>query len=324
MSSVETIARQWDLLEMIPRLPWRISATELHQRITTTHDVSLRTVQRDLTALETRFPITCEQEGRTQHWHWLENAQQFEIPRMNGSMAATMLLARDYLKPVLPAAVLSELNPYFDRASEVLDETPLKGWNKKVRIIDRGLTLIPPRVNNQVRDVVYQALLQGRQITAGYKARNRDQHKDYTLNPLGMVVKGGVFYLVVTFAGYTDIRQLALHRMNGAELLESKVESPKGYSLTGYIEDDQGFSYPLSPEKIRLELLFAPNIAFHLTEVKLSSDQTEEEMKDGRLRVKATVADSDELRWWLKAYGDDVEVKKPRRLAKQLAIKKGN
>jgi len=30
------------------------------------------------------------------------------------------------------------------------------------------------------------------------------------------------------------------------------------------------------------------------------------------------VADSDELRWWLRGYGGEVEVKRPRRLAKEL------
>ena len=46
MSSAETISRQWDLLQMIPRLPRRIAATELHSRLAAEFDVSLRTVQR--------------------------------------------------------------------------------------------------------------------------------------------------------------------------------------------------------------------------------------------------------------------------------------
>ena len=62
--------------------------------------------------------------------------------------------------------------------------------------------------------------------------------------------------------------------------------------------------------------------AFHLPETKLALDQTVEFSKDGRIRVKATVADSDELRWWLRGYRADVEVKKPRQLAKEFTGKK--
>jgi predicted DNA-binding transcriptional regulator YafY len=321
VSSTETVCRQLDILQLIPRLPRMITAREIFDRLPDNdYTVSLRTVQRDLDALSCKFPISCDTQGRAQHWYWAKGAEQITLPHMSASMAATLQLARDYLRPVLPAGVLNELKPLFDHAAEVLDQTALKGWHKKVRIIDRGLTLIPPQVSAGVQDVVYQALLDNRQIAASYKARGRDAYKDYTLNPLGLVVKGGVFYLVVTFAGYTDLRQLALHRMNRAELLTSAVARPKGFSLQAYIEDDAGFSYPLSPDKIKLELVFQPGVAHHLTESKLSPDQTTDELPDGCLRLKATVADSDELRWWLKAFGDDVQVVKPASLGSDLHL----
>jgi predicted DNA-binding transcriptional regulator YafY len=323
MSSAETLRRQWGLLRRIPRYPRRISTSDLHASLSNQIDVSLRTIQRDLQALSVEFPLNVENEGRKQFWFWTADAAQLEIPGMTGSMAATLLLAREYLQPILPASVLNDLNPFFNRAKEVLEPTKLSHWNKKVRILERGPMLIAPRVNSEVLDVVHQGLLQEKQIRGRYKGRNKDKHKEYVLNPLGMVVKGGVFYLVVVFDGHEDIRQLALHRMNKAELLDEDVVVPKGYSLKHYVEDDEGFSYPLSPEKIRLELLFDADAAFHLTETKLSPDQTVEFTKDGRMWVKATVADSDELRWWIRGYGNDVEVRKPVKLARELSGKKG-
>ena len=315
MSSVETISRQWDILQRIPQLPKRATVAEIHDGLPESdYTVSRRTVQRDLEHLTRKFPISCEKVGRTHYWFWMKDARQVLLPHMSGSMAATLLMARDYLKPVLPAGVLGELDPFFAHASDVLEDTPLKGWNSKVRILDRGPMLIPPKVNPDVRDVVYQALLDECQIKAGYKARGKDKHKEYTLNPLGLVVKGGVFYLLVMFDGHDNVRQLALHRMNNAALLDGKVQKPKGYSLKGYIEDEAGFSYPLSPEKIKLEAVFEASAAYHLTEVKLAPDQTVEFRKDDTMLVKATVADSDELRWWLRGFGDDVVVKKPKGL----------
>jgi predicted DNA-binding transcriptional regulator YafY len=319
VSSTETVGRLLDILQLIPRLPNRITVRDIKARLSPTdHNVSVRTVQRDLEALSGKFPIECEAEGRAQHWHWMKDAKQVAIPHMSTSMAATLQLARDYLKPVLPSGVLNELQPLFDHATDVLDGTPLQGWNRKVRILERGPMLIPPKVNAGVQEVVYQALLEERQIKIGYKARNKPKHKDYIVNPLGLVMKGGAFYLVVVFDGHTDLRQLALHRMNGVEVLGASVQVPRGYSLKKYVEDEEGFSYPLSPEKIKLELLFEGDAGRHLTEVKLSADQTVKERKDGKLLVKATVADSDELRWWLRGFGGDVEVRRPAGLARDI------
>ena len=320
MSAGETVCRQLDILQLIPRLPQRITARALKERLPQNdYNVSLRTVQRDLDALSGKFPLTCDVDGRTQHWYWMKDAQQLAIPHMSASMAATLQLARDYLRPVLPAGVLSELDPLFEHAAEVLEHTPLKGWHQKVRILDRGPMLIPPRVNATVQDAVYRALVANTRMQVGYKARGKERHKDYVINPLGLVVKGGVFYLVVTFDGYDDIRQLALHRMQSAELLDDKITPPKRFSLKAYVEDDAGFSYPLSPDKIRLEVVFARDAGIHLKEVKLAADQTVEDMPDGRLRVRATVADSDELRWWLRGFGADVEVRRPKGLARDIA-----
>jgi len=312
MSSAETISRQWDVLQRIPQLPARATVAQIHESLPSEHaDVSRRTLQRDLDHLSTKFPIECELEGRTHYWYWMKHARQVLLPHMSGSMAATLLMVRDYLKPVMPGSVLSELDPFFEHASGVLEDTRLKSWTKKVRILDRGPMLIPPRVDDAVREAVYEGLLNDLQLSISYKGRGKDKHKDYVVNPLGLVLKGGVFYLVVAFDGHDNVRQVALHRMNKAAVLDSSIVKPKGFSLKGYIEDEQGFSYPLSPEKIKLELLFEPDTAYHLTETRLSPDQTTE-MKNGKLLVKATVADSDELRWWVRGFGEDVRVVKPK------------
>ena len=49
MSAAETVSRQWDILNLIPRLPRTISARDIHERLPSAeYDVSLRTIQRDL------------------------------------------------------------------------------------------------------------------------------------------------------------------------------------------------------------------------------------------------------------------------------------
>ena len=124
MSASETVSRQWDLLMLIPQHPKRVTVQQVMERLPQTeYDVTRRTVQRDLESLSRKFPITCDLDGRTHHWYWMKAAPLLEIPRMTGSIAIAFLLAREYLKPVLPASVLQELRPYFDRAEAVISKT---------------------------------------------------------------------------------------------------------------------------------------------------------------------------------------------------------
>jgi len=49
----------------------------------------------------------------------------------------------------------------------------------------------------------------------------------------------------------------------------------------------------------------------HLYETPLSDDKSITEIGDGRMMVKATVLNTEELRWWLLGFGRHVEVVSP-------------
>jgi predicted DNA-binding transcriptional regulator YafY len=51
----------------------------------------------------------------------------------------------------------------------------------------------------------------------------------------------------------------------------------------------------------------------------LSTDQSIEELADGKLRVTATVADTPQLHWWLLGFGAGVKVIAPRPLHQAIA-----
>ena len=56
---------------------------------------------------------------------------------------------------------------------------------------------------------------------------------------------------------------------------------------------------------------FDASAAQAVVESPLGEDQTTEPLPDGRVRVSATVADSQALRGWLMGFGARVEVKSP-------------
>ncbi len=79
-----TIARQWQLLKLLPGRHPGMSSTQLQAALTTVgHTTSKRTVERDLVELAALFPLHCNSKGMPYGWYWqpglsLGEAQQLQ------------------------------------------------------------------------------------------------------------------------------------------------------------------------------------------------------------------------------------------------------
>lgn len=316
--STDTLSRQWILLRAVPAYPHWLSTRELHQRVWDQgHEVNIRTIQRDLDFLSAPFPLLSETRGKTLHWQWMEGAQGLEIPAMSQSTALVFQLANQYLRPLMPAGALGLLSPYLERASMALTNSKLSEWNDKIISLEPGPQLTPPEVDEDIRKVVYRALLEGQKFEVEYVPRYETESSVYPVNPLGIVLRDGILYVVCTIWEYADVRQLAMHRMKGARLLDEEATAVDGFNLRRYVCEESGFGYPESAKAIKLKALFNEGAAFHLTERKLSVDQTLKKTTGGSYRLTATVADTSELRWWLLGFGDGVEIIAPKTLRKE-------
>ena len=69
---------------------------------------------------------------------------------------------------------------------------------------------------------------------------------------------------------------------------------------------------------IRLELLLDADAAKTLEETPLSADQSLALARDGRVRVRATLPETEQLRWWILGFGETAEVVSPRRLREKM------
>ncbi len=316
--ATDTILRQWSMLQKIPRAPRSIGTRELKAKIEEDgYGVDVRTIQRDLGKLSRLFPLASEERGKANRWFWAEDAKVMDIPGMEPTVALAFRLAEEHLVRLLPQATLKHLEPHFTRAKEILK--PLRGtklglWPDKVLVIGHGPALTPPHVRPEIQDAVSRALLEDRQIEVTYKRKDAEQPKSYPVNPLGLVFRDGVVYLVGTAKEYPDVRHFVLHRMSAPKVLDAPCRRPPGFDLHTYVKQEQIFAYPVSRGHIWLEVLFSAGSAVHLSERLLSKDQSLTPQKDGRVLLQATALDTLELRWWLRGFGDKVEVLAPKDL----------
>ncbi len=320
--AVDTVFRYLAILQCIPAQPARKTTTRILEELREKDpefNVSTRSMQRSLEQLSARFPITCETVGRTNHWYWIDSHAMTQLPAMTEHTAFALRLANEYLRPLMPPATLRLLDGYFQHANHLLKGTALGRWANRARIVSHGPALTPPPVREDVQRKAYNALLKSRLLEINYRSRSQGRPQRVTLNPLGLVFRDTVAYLVATAWDYEDIRHYALHRVSKPRLLKRPARTPAGFRLSSYIHDELPFSYPLAGGKIRLRVSVAPEVAAHLAERRLSGDQQITPQAGGRVLVEATVADTQELRWWLLGFGGAMEILSPVSLREEFA-----
>ena len=316
-TATDTTLRHLAMLTAIPvGLPGKSTSQILMELLDKSPDfnVDRRTIQRSLVQLSQRFAITAETRGRTNYWYWIEPHALTQIPAMSATTAFVLSLAAEHLRPIMPPSALPKLDPYFRHAQSILNGTDLGRWADRAAIIVQGPTLTAPDISADVQEAVYEALMTNRKVEVQYRGKHEKESKAIVLNPLGIVMRNGIVYLVATSWKYQDIRHYVLHRMSEPQLMDEPARMPADFFLADHLGDDGAFAYPASDEKLKLRALFHAGAGAHLTESSLGPDHRDTVQEDGRVLVEATVADTAELRWWIRGFGNLVEVLGPKTL----------
>ncbi len=318
----EAFQRYVEILKLLPSRPPGVHVGLLKEKLAARGiETTDRTIQRDLVELSRILPIHCYQETKPYRWSWEAGADPLHIPALDLHTALTLELVERFLKPVLPRPSLAHLETYFKRARNTLKAAPgvrLSGWPSKVRILERGQPLTPPKVDSGVLDTVCTALLEERQFKVRYRKRGEKTSAERAVNPLGLVYRSSMAYLVCTLPADAPpiVKQMLLHRMSQSALLDVARTVPKGFDLDEYIATGS-FGFSLGKSPVRLKAAFDPRAAVAVQESSLAKDHQLSERKDGWIVVEATVPYTIELRVWLLGFGSMVEVLEPKTLRDQ-------
>lgn len=305
--------RQWLVLRMIPR-HGRITASQIHSRLLDEDlELSRRTVERDLDSLSVLFPITCDIEGRTNYWYWNPDAAQLDVPTMDLHTSLAFHLMGTYMLRLLPRITQKRLDPYIMNAGTILEtiNASHSAWPDKVRMVSRSLAMQMPTIDEAVLEAVSEALFSERSLAMSYRKRSHEDVKAYShLNPLGLVFIDNLIYLVATVGQHENPLQFLLHRMVSVRKLDQPAIMPQGFSLQQYIDSGE-FSYPVDARTITLKALFDIDIAAYLRETPVPGTKSITLNDEDTILLEADVQDTMQLRWWLKGFGDQVEILEP-------------
>ena len=307
--TLETVLLAVELLRRIPR-GRKVTASELHRQLKDAGiDRDLRTIQRQMEMLSEHFEVERDDRSKPYGYRWLEQAKSLAVPNLTPQESLLLQLAEEHLKNLLPTRLMKSMEGFFSQARRNLGPDSSarleREWPGKVRVVATSQPLLPPKIVPGVFEIVSESLYSNRWLHLDYRNSGGKRGKVEVM-PLGLAQQGPRLYLVCRYRGYDNERSLALHRILSAEMSTLTFDRPKEFDLKKY-DDDGRFGFG-EGEKVQLTFRIERNAGFHLLESPLSSDQQVVELNDGRLEITASVIDSAMLEWWLRGFGDAIEV----------------
>ena len=172
------------------------------------------------------FPLVLDDSTTPHGWSWAWYAAAFDRTALGLQAALTLRLAQDLLADLLPASSRRLPTPQVRMADAVVTEARgLGAGPDKVRVLPRGVALRPPGMAKGVCDRVCDALVPGRRFHGRYVPRGTAAPKDYLLNPLALVQRGGGSYLLASAWDYDGPLQFALRSAVGGFVADHPGET---------------------------------------------------------------------------------------------------
>ncbi|MBA2280535.1 MAG: YafY family transcriptional regulator [Acidimicrobiia bacterium] len=206
----------------------RMTAPELAREL----EVSVRTIYRDLDALSTAGVPVYSETGRYGGAR-LVDGYRTRLTGLTVDEADAVLLAGI----PGPAAELGLGTVLAAAQLKVLAALPPELRGRATRVRERFHLDAPGWFHRQEETphlaIVAEALWADRKVRVGY--RRDDRTVERTLDPLGLVLKAGTWYLVARCGD--DLRTYRASRILAAEVLDERFDRPEGFQLADHWAD---------------------------------------------------------------------------------------
>ena len=300
----DRLARLTRLVSILQAHPEGIRTTDVAERV----GMSVRTVYRDLKAIDEEIGVPVWAEGGL----WGIDQDKAFLPPLKltqGEAMAVVLSARlmvryaDKYDPDLAAAfekleqgLPPALGEHVERTLDVLSKAPRdEAFNAHVRLLTKAWA------ERRVVSIDYEPA----RYEAGAAPR-RAIVRPYLLEPS---LQTHALYLIGWDEGRKAIRTFKVERIRAASISPRTFEPPDPAATTRSLR--AAWDIIADQEPVEIVLRFSPSVASRVLEATWHPTQTVAIQADGSLLWRATVSGTIEIRLWILAWGDDVEVLAP-------------
>jgi len=290
--------------------PRGLSASELARLC----GVSKRTAQRDLNDLDDMGIPIWEEEGQRPRYGICEG---YYIPPVRLSLDEAVAL---YLAARLLARYADSYDPHIASAlgklATILPD-PISPY------VHATVTEVMTRQEdvNLIRVMSTLALgwSSGRKVRITHRSLSSEQYAEHVLRPyfLEPSTTGNATYVI----GYADdlgeLRTFKVERIRSAELLSDTFEVPESFDGPALLRTCWGIMYGEEIERVALR--FSPSATRRLKETAWHPSQEVTDCDAGGCELRLDLAHPEEMIYWIRGWGPQVEVLEPTWLREHMA-----
>jgi predicted DNA-binding transcriptional regulator YafY len=270
--------------------------------------VCMRTIQRDLLALQNELGIPLAQEG--DYYSILEG---YVLPPVSLSLFEALAA---FLALRLSLRQNDKDNPHIEQAltkiARILPSPLATHIEQSIRSISREPAT--PEVTH-VFEQVALAWTTRRQMRIMYHSLQSDDVKEWLLEPYFVDMTGvGYSTYVIGHAvreGKEGLITFKLDRIRTAEVLDANFEIPSSFDMHRLLSHSWGIIWG---EDAEIKLKFSARVSRRVKESVWHPSQRIEDLKDGGCSMTMKVGSVLEATPWIRGWGPDVEVIQPESL----------
>ena len=286
----------------------RVTATELAEELET----SVATARRDLAALSTAGVPVYPQPGRGGGWSLVGGARTDLTGLTSAEARALFLLAGP------AAAVAPPLRSALRKLVRALPD-PFRADAEAAAgsvVVDPARWGAPDRARPALVDVLQDAVVSRRKVALDYAGRGAPGSSRRLVDPLGLVDKDDVWYLI---AGTTKgQRTFRVDRIRDAEVTDQPATRPAGFDLTREWDRVVG-EMEQRRSLLSATVLIAERLLPVLRDHFGRHCELLESLSDGRARVRLAAPMALSIAEQLAGWGAAVEVLEPAEVRTELA-----
>ena len=155
------------------------------------------------------------------------------------------------------------------------------------------------------------AVWDGRAVAIRY--RRGDEIVERTIGPIGIVLKGGIWYVIGLVEG--QMRTYRASRVSEANALEETVERPEDFDLAAYWAESSS-AYERDAPTVTVDVAIAEDRLWRVRSVfgeatVAAAERLADPDRQGQIRLRMTLTYPDEVAGLLLGVGPDLEVLEP-------------
>jgi predicted DNA-binding transcriptional regulator YafY len=308
MSRNDQVMRQWLLLK---KLESAHGATlqELADALPEDYPHNLRTIRRDMEALEVRFPLVAEQVNRRTRWRLMDGYRQVPPLALSPTELMALVFSRNLLKPLDGTEIKSSLDSALNKAATLLPAEGAAYVQQMHGYLSVGLG--PHNVYRQHRQTIDQltrAIGQHRTVQMRYYSASRDKTNRRDVDPYHLWYMAGALYLIAYCHLRRDVRMFTVDRIRSLTVTNQPCQMQLNFDLDAYTRNAL---VVMRGNPLEVTLRFNRSTAAWVKDRQWHPSQQVALHKDGSLTMTLQVADTRELVGWILNFGSGVRVLQP-------------